>query len=118
MKQYPILYWPRRTTGDDDYRLSRKVINTATGIMPDVMTDDLDVAGALRGMPEVAPHLRAEAFRWAGEASLRGRRFEEAERWLSLAVEAARREGDAVSVRVCQELRRLARTQTQTLRKK
>ena len=77
-----------------------------------------DVAGGLRGVAGVARRLRAEAFRWAGEASRRGRRFEEAERWRSLAVEAARREGDAVSVRVCQELRRLARTQTQTSRKK
>lgn len=97
--------------------LAAKLV-AASGQAQDADRMMTDVAGALRGMPEVAPRLRAEAFRWAGEASLRGRRFEEAERWLSLAVEAARREGDAVSVRVCQELRRLARTQTQTLRKK
>ena len=45
MRSFPILYWSRNTTGDSDYQLSRKAINTATGIMPDVITDDLDVAG-------------------------------------------------------------------------
>lgn len=69
MKQYPILYWPRRTTGDDDYRLSRKVINTATGIMPDVMTDDLDVAGALRDNPDATIYypVFCESTGWWGE---------------------------------------------------
>ena len=42
MKQFPILYWPRKTTGDAIYQLARKVINTATGEMPDVMTGELD----------------------------------------------------------------------------
>ena len=45
MRSFPILYWPRETTGNSDYQLSRKVINTATGIMPDVITDDLDITG-------------------------------------------------------------------------
>lgn len=43
MKQFPILYWPRRTTGDATYQLARKVINSATGEMPDVITTDLDL---------------------------------------------------------------------------
>jgi len=44
MRRFPILYWPQKTTGNADYQLSRKVINAATGIMPDVITEDLDVA--------------------------------------------------------------------------
>lgn len=44
MKQFPILYWPRRTKGDNDYPLARKVINGATGVMPSVMTGELDLA--------------------------------------------------------------------------
>ena len=43
MSKFPILYWPHKTTGDADYQLSRKVINTATGVMPDVITEDLDI---------------------------------------------------------------------------
>lgn len=43
MSKFPILYWPNKTTGDVDYQLSRKVINAATGVMPDVITEDLDI---------------------------------------------------------------------------
>ena len=43
MSKFPILYWPHKTTGDADYQLSRKVINTETGVMPDVITEDLDI---------------------------------------------------------------------------
>ena len=43
MKQIPILYWPRKTTDDAEYQLARKVINTATGSMPSVLTDNLDL---------------------------------------------------------------------------
>ena len=44
MRKFPILYWPHKTTGNTDYQLLRKVINTATGVMPDVIIDDLDIA--------------------------------------------------------------------------
>ena len=47
----PILYWPRRTTGDNEYQLARKVINNSTGVMPDVCTDDLDIVGILHSNP-------------------------------------------------------------------
>jgi len=43
IRKFPILYWPNKTTGDMDYQLSRKVINAATGMMPDVLVDDLDL---------------------------------------------------------------------------
>ena len=43
MSKFPILYWPYKTNGNADYQLSRKVINTATGVMPDVIVEDLDM---------------------------------------------------------------------------
>ncbi len=52
--KFPILYWPRRTTGDNEYQLARKVINNATGIMPDVCTDDMDIAAVLNENPNAA----------------------------------------------------------------
>ena len=54
MTKFPILYWPRRTTGDNEYQLARKVINNATGVMPDVYTDDVDISGLLSENPNVA----------------------------------------------------------------
>ena len=42
MKEFPILYWPRKTTADTEYQLARKVINNATGVMPEVVTENLD----------------------------------------------------------------------------
>ena len=44
MSKFPILYWPYRTKGNADYQLSRKVINSATGMMPDVIVEDLNLA--------------------------------------------------------------------------
>ena len=49
---FPILYWPRKTTTDSEYQLSRKVINTATGTMPTVITGDLDLAAILAENPD------------------------------------------------------------------
>jgi len=45
MRKFPILYWPHNTTGDTDYQLSRKVINNAAGLMPEVIISDLDISG-------------------------------------------------------------------------
>jgi len=44
MRKLPILYWPQKTNADADYQLSRKVINSTTGMMPEVIAGDLDVA--------------------------------------------------------------------------
>lgn len=44
MRSFPILYWPGSTNGNADYQLARKVINNDTGIMPEVILDDLDLA--------------------------------------------------------------------------
>lgn len=49
---FPILYWPRKTTTDTEYQLSRKVINTTTGAMPTVMTGDLDLSAILAANPD------------------------------------------------------------------
>jgi len=43
MSKNPILYWPYKTNGNTDYQLSRKVINSETGLMPEVILDDLDL---------------------------------------------------------------------------
>lgn len=45
MREFPILYWPRATKGDGEYRLARRVISTATGLMPTLAAGDLDLAG-------------------------------------------------------------------------
>lgn len=44
MSKFPILYWPYKTNGNTDYQLARKVINSATGLMPDVISEDLNLA--------------------------------------------------------------------------
>ena len=69
MRKLPILYWPQKTTGDADYQLSRKVINAATGIMPDVISDDLDIAGIFEKNPEAIIYypVFCESTGWWGE---------------------------------------------------
>ena len=54
MTKFPILYWPRKTTGDNEYQLARKVINAETGIMPEVYTDDIDIADVLSKNPNAS----------------------------------------------------------------
>ncbi|MBQ2017192.1 MAG: hypothetical protein II208_01540 [Alphaproteobacteria bacterium] len=54
MTKFPILYWPRKTTGDSEYQLARKVINSTTGIMPDVYTEDIDISAVLAANPNAA----------------------------------------------------------------
>lgn len=44
MRQNPILYWPRKCSTDIDYQLARKTINTMTGMMPEIITDDFDLS--------------------------------------------------------------------------
>ncbi len=52
MKQFPILYWSRKTRSDIEYQMARKVINNATGVMPDVITEDLDLETIFSVSPE------------------------------------------------------------------
>lgn len=69
MKQFPILYWPRQTTNNSDYRLARKVINAATGVMPAVATADFDVSRALTQNPDAVVYypVFCESTGWWGE---------------------------------------------------
>ena len=52
MSRFPILYWPRSTKSDIEYQTARKVINSAIGTMPDVITGDLDVTGIFNTRPD------------------------------------------------------------------
>lgn len=69
MKQFPILYWPRKTTNDMNYHLARKVINTSTGVMPDVLTADMDLTEILEKNPEATVYypVFCESTGWWGE---------------------------------------------------
>ncbi len=69
MKQFPILYWPRKTTADTDYQLARKVINNTTGVMPDVVTGSLDLAEILAQNPGATVYypVFCESTGWWGE---------------------------------------------------
>jgi len=69
MKHVPILYWPRKTTGDAEYRLARKVINTTCGAMPTVLTDELDLNAIFADAPDAAVYypVFCESTGWWGE---------------------------------------------------
>ncbi len=69
MKQFPILYWPRKTTADSDYQLARKVINNSTGVMPDVVTGNVDLMAILEKNPNATVYypVFCESTGWWGE---------------------------------------------------
>jgi len=69
MKQFPILYWPRRTTGDSEYHLARKVINGTAGVMPTVETGDLDLGDIFTKNPDATVYypVFCESTGWWGE---------------------------------------------------
>lgn len=69
MKQFPILYWPRKTAADADYQLARKVINNAAGVMPDVITGDIDLMEVLEKNPNATIYypVFCESTGWWGE---------------------------------------------------
>ena len=69
MTKFPILYWPRKTTGDSEYQLARKVINSSTGVMPEVYTDDIDIASVLAANPNATIYypVFCESTGWWGE---------------------------------------------------
>lgn len=102
------------TTAADCRRLvlAAKLV-AASGQVQDADRMMVEVAGALSVVRGVPVRLRVEVLRWAGEAALRERQFEESERWLSGAVEAARASGDAESLGACRELLRVVRAQRQ-----
>ena len=69
MREFPILYWSRKTTGDSEYQLARKVINSETGVMPDVCGDDTDIATILSENPSATIYypVFCESTGWWGE---------------------------------------------------
>ena len=69
MKQFPILYWPRKTNGDAIYQLARKVINADTGEMPDIVSGDLDLPAIFESNPNAVVYypVFCESTGWWGE---------------------------------------------------
>jgi len=69
MRKFPILYWPQKTNGNADYQLSRKVINTDTGMMPTVITDNLDIIDIFDKNPDATVYypVFCESTGWWGE---------------------------------------------------
>ena len=69
MKQFPILYWPRKTKADPDYQLARKVINNSTGVMPGIVTGDVDLVDILEKNPSGTVYypVFCESTGWWGE---------------------------------------------------
>ena len=69
MRKFPILYWPHKTNGNMDYQLARKVINNDTGMMPDVIMEDLDVGTIFAKNPEATIYypVFCESTGWWGE---------------------------------------------------
>ena len=69
MRKFPIFYWPYKTTGNEDYQLARKLINNETGIMPEVIIDDLDVYSIFEQNPDATIYypVLCESTGWWGE---------------------------------------------------
>ena len=69
MSKFPILYWPYKTYGNADYQLSRKVINNAIGMMPEVVTEDLDLVKIFDENQEAVVYypVFCETIGWWGE---------------------------------------------------
>ena len=69
MRSFPILYWPHTTNGNSDYQLSRKVINNVTGVMPEVINDDLDISGIFNKNEDAVIYypVLCESTGWWGE---------------------------------------------------
>jgi len=67
--KFPILYWPHRSTGDTDYQVARKSINTVHGAMPEVIAGDIDVLGLFSKNPECVLYypVFCESTGWWGE---------------------------------------------------
>jgi hypothetical protein len=69
MSKNPILYWPYKTNGNTDYQLSRKVINSKTGLMPEVISEDLDLAAVFDNNEDAVVYypVFCESTGWWGE---------------------------------------------------
>lgn len=69
MKTFPILCWPHKTTDDDDYQLVRKTISAATGVMPSILSGNIDLAAVLNQHPQATVYFPVfcESTGWWGE---------------------------------------------------
>ena len=69
MRSFPILYWPHKTNGNADYQLARKAINSDTGLMPEVVLEDLDLASVFEKNSEATIYypVFCESTGWWGE---------------------------------------------------
>lgn len=69
MKKFPILYWPRGTKNDAEYRLARKVISNATGVMPTLAGGEMDLTSIFAENPEASVYypVFCESTGWWGE---------------------------------------------------
>ena len=69
MSKFQILYWPYKTNGNMDYQLARKVINGETGLMPDVITEDLNLNAIFEENEEAIVYypVFCESCGWWGE---------------------------------------------------
>jgi len=52
MSKNPILYWPRKIKVDAEYQTARKLINGVDGIMPDVVTEELNIPAIFEATPD------------------------------------------------------------------
>ncbi|MBN1324944.1 MAG: hypothetical protein JW974_01885 [Alphaproteobacteria bacterium] len=69
MKSVPILYWSRKASSDSEYQLARKTISAMHGIMPEVVSGDIDVIELLSKNPESVLYypVFCESTGWWGE---------------------------------------------------
>lgn len=69
MREFPILYWPRKTAGNADYQLARKAINAVAGVMPDVVGADIDLADVVAEYSDATIYypVFCESSGWWGE---------------------------------------------------
>lgn len=69
MKTFPILYWPRNTKGDNEYRLARKVVSNISGLMPRLAGGEMDLAEIFAENPDARVYypVFCESTGWWGE---------------------------------------------------
>ena len=69
MKKFPILYWPRGTKNDAEYRLARKVISNSTGVMPTLAGGEMDLAAIFAEHPDARVYypVFCASTGWGGE---------------------------------------------------
>ncbi|MDR2412993.1 MAG: hypothetical protein LBD50_02150 [Rickettsiales bacterium] len=69
MKANPILYWPRKEGDNSEYQLARKVISAKSGVMPQVVAEDVDIAELILKNPDNVLYypVFCESSGWWGE---------------------------------------------------